>query len=87
MIKHKKKITAMIVVILMAIAFVLRMIYEDLPNAMLQSMMCLTRDTIHIALLFMWVVSLHRRLTNKNVRRLMLIVAELQQLTIFRVNT
>lgn len=74
MIKHKKKITVMIVVILMAIAFVLRMIYEDLPNAMLQSMMCLTRDTIHIALLFMWVVSLHRRLTNKNVRRLMLIV-------------
>ena len=71
MIKHKKKITVMIVVILMAIAFVLRMIYED---AMLQSMMCLTRDTIHIALLFMWVVSLHRRLTNKNVRRLMLIV-------------
>lgn len=62
---------------LIAIAFVLRMIYEDLPNAMLQSVMCLTRDTIHIALLVMWVVSLNRRLTNKNVRRLMLIVGSL----------
>lgn len=61
----------------MAIAFVLRMIYEDLPNAMLQSVMCVTRDTIHIFLLFSWVISLHRRLVNRNVRRLMLWVGGL----------
>ena len=74
MLNNRKKSTAITAAVLMAIAFVLRMIYEDLPNAMLQSVMCLTRDSIHIALLFMWVVSLHRRLTNKNVRRLMLMV-------------
>ena len=69
--------TASAAAALMAIAFVLRMIYEDLPNAMLQSVLCLTRDSIHLFLLFMWVVSLHRRLTNKNVRRLMLLVGGL----------
>ena len=74
MLNNRKKSTAITAAVLMAIVFVLRMIYEDLPNAMLQSVMCLTRDSIHIALLFMWVVSLHRRLTNKNVRRLMLMV-------------
>jgi len=65
------------VALLMAVAFVLRMIYEDLPNAMLQSIMCLARDTIHITLLFVWVVSIYRRLSNKNVRRLMLTVGVL----------
>lgn len=75
--KTSKTMTAVIVAILMAIAFVLRMIYEDLPNAMLQSVMCVTRDTIHISLLFSWVISLHRRLVNKNVRRLMLWVGGL----------
>lgn len=75
--KTSKTMTAVIVAILMAIAFVLRMIYEGLPNAMLQSVMCVTRDTIHISLLFSWVISLHRRLVNKNVRRLMLWVGGL----------
>ena len=65
---------ALAVAVLMAIAFVIREIYEDLPNAMLQSVMCLIRDTIHISLLFSWVVSVQRRLVNKNVRRLMLMV-------------
>ena len=74
MLKQKKTIVMITVAVLMAIAFVLRMIYEDLPNAMLQSIMCMIRDTIHITLLFLWVVSVNRRLANKNVRRLMLIV-------------
>ena len=65
---------AIIAAVLMAVAFLLREIYEDLPNAMLQSVMCLIRDTIHISLLFSWVVSVQRRLVNKNVRRLMLMV-------------
>lgn len=39
--------------------------------------MCTTRDAIHISLLFLWVMSLHRRLVNKNVRRLMLCVGAL----------
>ena len=77
MLKQRKTMTAAAAAALMAIAFVLRMIYEDLPNAMLQSVLCLTRDSIHLFLLFMWVVSLHRRLTNKNVRRLMLLVGGL----------
>ena len=59
---------------LLAVAFVSRMIYEDLTNAMIQSVMLTVRNSIHISLLFMWVVSLHRRLMNKNVRRLMLTV-------------
>ena len=75
--KKRKTITAAAAAVLMAVAFVLRMIYEDLPNAMLQSVMCLTRDSIHLFLLFMWVVALHRRLTNRNVRRLMLLVGGL----------
>ena len=70
-------LTMMAVAVLVAIAFVLREIYEDLPNAILQSVMCLLRDTIHISLLFAWVVSLKRRLTNKHVRRLMMIVGGL----------
>ena len=65
---------AIIAAVLMAVAFLLREIYEDLPNAMLQSVMCLIRDTIHISLLFAWVVSVQRRLVNRNVRRLMLMV-------------
>lgn len=69
--------TAVLVSALMIVAFVLRMIYEDLDNAMLQAIMSTTRNTIHILLLFLWVISLHRRLVNKNVRRLMLIVGGL----------
>ena len=65
---------AIVAAILMVIAFVMREIYEDLPNAMLQSIMCLIRDTIHISLLFSWVISVQRRLVNRNVRRLMLMV-------------
>ena len=34
---------AIMAAILMAIAFLMREIYEDLPNAMLQSVMCLIR--------------------------------------------
>ncbi|MBQ1281523.1 MAG: hypothetical protein IIY16_04700 [Oscillospiraceae bacterium] len=73
----QKTATAVTVAALIAFAFVLRMIYEDLPNAMLQAVMAITRNTIHLTLLFLWVLSLHRRLTNKNVRRLMLIVGAL----------
>lgn len=77
MLKQKRTVVMVTVALLMAVAFVLRMIYEDLPNAMLQSIMCLARDTIHITLLFVWVVSIYRRLSNKNVRRLMLTVGVL----------
>ena len=69
--------TTIIVSVLMVFAFVLRMIYEDLDNAMLQAIMSTMRNTIHISLLFLWVISLHSRLVNKNVRRLMLIVGGL----------
>ena len=70
--KQNKTRIAFLAAVLMAIAFVMRELYEDLPNAMLQSVMCLIRDTIHISLLFSWVVSVQRRLVNRNVRRLML---------------
>lgn len=66
--------TAVTVVILIVIAFVMREIYEDLPNAMAQSVMVMIRNTIHISLLFFWVVSVYRRIVNKKLRRLMLIV-------------
>ena len=69
--------TAVLVAALMVFAFVLRMIYEDLDNAMLQAIMSTARNTIHISLRFSWVVSLQRRLVNKNVRRLMLTVGGL----------
>ena len=72
--KQNKMRIAFLAAVLMAIAFIMREIYEDLPNAMLQGIMCLIRDTIHISLLFSWVVSVQRRLVNKNVRRLMLMV-------------
>ena len=62
---------------LLAIAFISRMIYEDLTSATMQAVMLTVRNSIHISLLFMWVVSLHRRLMNKNVRRLMLAVGAL----------
>ena len=70
----RNTLSAIAVAALLAIAFILRMIYEDLTNAMAQAIMLTVRNTIHISLLFAWVVSLHRRLTNKNVRRLMLAV-------------
>ena len=71
-----KKNNRMVIAIagLLAIAFISRMIYEDLTSAMMQAVMLTVRNSIHISLLFMWVVSLHRRLMNKNVRRLMLAV-------------
>lgn len=75
MIKNSKnKWQAMIIAVLLAIAFVSRMIYEDLTSAMAQAIMLTVRNSIHISLLFLWVVSLHRRLMNKNVRRLMVSV-------------
>ena len=69
--------TAVGAAVLMIVAFVLRMIYEDLDNALLQAMMAMTRNTIHVSLLVAWIISLHRRLVNKNVRRLMLTVGGL----------
>ena len=75
MITNKKNNWVVIAVAgLLAIAFISRMIYEDLTSAMMQAVMLTVRNSIHISLLFMWVVSLHRRLMNKNVRRLMLAV-------------
>ena len=75
MITNKKNNWMVIAVAgLLAIAFISRMIYEDLTSAMMQAVMLTVRNSIHISLLFMWVVSLHRRLMNKNVRRLMLAV-------------
>ena len=71
---RKNKWQAIIIAALLVVAFVSRMIYEDLTNAMAQAIMLTVRNSIHISLLFMWVVSLHRRLMNKNVRRLMLAV-------------
>jgi len=71
---RKNKWQAIIIATLLVVAFVSRMIYEDLTNAMAQAIMLTVRNTIHISLLFLWVVSLHRRLMNKNVRRLMLAV-------------
>lgn len=70
--KHNRMVTA--VAGLLAVAFISRMIYEDLTSAMMQAVMLTVRNSIHISLLFMWVISLHRRLMNKNVRRLMLAV-------------
>ena len=75
MITNKKNNWRVIAVAgLLTIAFISRMIYEDLTSAMMQAVMLTVRNSIHISLLFMWVVSLHRRLMNKNVRRLMLAV-------------
>ena len=68
---------AIVVAILLAIAFVFRMIYENLDNAMLATVMLTVRNTIHLTLLLLWVISLQRRLVNKVVRRLMVTVGEL----------
>lgn len=65
---------AVIVGVLLAFAFVLRMVYEDLDDAFLQTLMLTVRNAIHIILLVLWVLSLHRRLVNKNVRLLMVTV-------------
>ena len=78
MITNKKNNRIVIAIAgLLAIAFLSRMIYEDLTSATMQAVMLTVRNSIHISLLFMWVVSLHRRLMNKNVRRLMLAVGAL----------
>ena len=65
---------AVIVGVLLAFAFVLRMVYEDLDDAFLQTLLLTVRNAIHIILLVLWVLSLHRRLVNKNVRLLMVTV-------------
>ncbi len=79
MVKNNKSTIriSVVVAVLLAFAFVLRMIYEDLENALLQSVMLTIRNTIHISLLLLWVLSLQRRLVNQNVRRLMLVVGSL----------
>ena len=76
--KNKRNVgIAIIVAILLAIAFVFRMIYENLDNAMLATVMLTVRNTIHLSLLLLWVISLQRRLVNKVVRRLMVTVGAL----------
>ena len=76
--KNKRNIgIAIVVAILLAIAFVFRMIYENLDNAMLATVMLTVRNTIHLTLLLLWVISLQRRLVNKVVRRLMVTVGAL----------
>ena len=76
--KDKRQImTAVTVAVLLAVAFVLRMIYEEIDNAMLATVMLTVRNTIHLTLLFLWVISLQRRLVNKIVRRLMVTVGAL----------
>ena len=76
--KNKRNIgIAIVVAILMTIAFVFRMIYENLDNAMLATVMLTVRNTIHLSLLLLWVISLQRRLVNKVVRRLMVTVGAL----------
>ena len=66
--------TAVFVAVLIVVAFLMREIYDYLPNALLQAVGVTIRNTIHISLLFSWVVSVHRRMVNKKLRRLMLIV-------------
>lgn len=68
---------AIVVTILLVIAFVFRMIFENLDNAMLATVMLTVRNTIHLTLLLLWVISLQRRLVNKVVRRLMVTVGAL----------
>ena len=76
--KNKRNVgIAIVVAILLAIAFVFRMIYENLDNAMLATVMLTVRNTIHLTLLLLWVISLQRRLVNKVVRRLMVTVGAL----------
>lgn len=76
--KNKRNVgIAIVVAILMTIAFVFRMIYENLDNAMLATVMLTVRNTIHLSLLLLWVISLQRRLVNKVVRRLMVTVGAL----------
>ncbi len=79
MMKHNKATVriAVMAAALLALAFVLRMIYEELDNAFAQAVMSTVRNAIHFSLLALWVVSLHRRLTSKKVRRLMLCVGVL----------
>jgi len=79
--KRKNMINAVIVAVLLAVAFLLRAIYDSEKyqnmNTLLQAIMITIRNTIHISLLFVWVVSVQRRLVNRNVRRLMLMVGGL----------
>ena len=73
--RNKKTIAiAIVTAVLLGIAFVFRMIYEDLEDAMVCAAMIAVRNTIHVSLLLMWTISLHRRLVNKIVRRLMVTV-------------
>ena len=62
MIKQGKfyKSTVMITAVWLIFAFVLRMIYEDLDNAMLQAVMSTMRNSIHISLLFIYVLAQER---------------------------
>ena len=75
--KRSVTVTALTIAFLLAVAFFLRMFYEDLPRTLLRSVMVTVRNTIHISLLSLWIISLNRRLVNKNVRRLMLAVGGL----------
>ena len=75
--KRSVTMTALTIAFLLAVAFFLRMFYEDLPRTLLRSVMVTARNTIHISLLSLWIISLNRRLVNKNVRRLMMAVGGL----------
>lgn len=69
--------TAILVAVLMLLAFLLRMVYGRIENVLLATVLVTVRNTIHVSLLVFWIISLHHRLVNRNVRRLVLTVGGL----------
>lgn len=69
---HKKTVgyVAMIAVFI-SIAYICDIVDNMVEDAVLQAFFLAIRNTIHISLLIIWCVSLHRRILNTQVRRCM----------------
>ena len=81
--KKQKKIlltNVIIVAVLLIIASILRSVLREMPTLFPPTLLTIIRATIHISIAVVWTESLRRRIVNKQVRNLLVLVGSLMVL-------
>lgn len=71
-----------VVALLLAFAYVLRIILRPMESLLLPTALTIVRSTIHVTIVILWTVSLWRRVVNKQVQRILLSVGLLMAMWI-----
>lgn len=61
-------------IVLIIFAYILRIVSRNMIGVFLPTLLTTIRNTIHVALITIWIVSIKRRIVNKQVRKLIIIV-------------